>query len=171
MLYQEKPEKKILSKLILAFGGILAGFIIMRIIIVPFSVPDDSMEPNLRKGDTVFILKHVTPDTGDIVLIESTVESSRVMIRRVAASEGDSVEIREKAIQVNGQATTFPWKTSTSDRRAFPMSFTYRDTMPAIKIERKHYFVLCDNLDRGYDSRTLGIIPADRIIGRLLYAY
>ena len=129
------------------------------------------MEPNLGKGDTAFILKHATPATGDIVLMKSAVESNRVMLRRVAASGGDSVEIRDRVIQINGRAAAFSWKTRSTDTRSFPMSFTFRDTMPAVRIERKHYFVLCDNLDLGYDSRTLGIIPADRIIGRLLYTY
>lgn len=171
MYYQEKQGKKIVAKLIMAVGGIIAGFVIMRLVIVPFRVPDDSMEPSVRGGSLAFILKPGTPKRGDVVLVENSAEPGRVMLRRVAAAEGDSVEIREKVFYLNGSAHVFPWKTRASDKRIFPMSFSTRDTMPAIKIERRHYFILSDNLDRGYDSRTIGVIPAERIIGRLVYVY
>ncbi len=171
MYYREKQEKKIISKLIMVVGGIIAGFVIIRIIIVPFRIPDDSMEPSLHSGSIGFILKPGTPSRGDIVLVENSVASGRVMLRRVAAAEGDTVEIRDRVFYLNGSAYSFPWKTRASDKRIFPMSFSSRDNMPAVKIERKHYFILCDNLDRGHDSRTLGVIAEDRIIGRLVHAH
>ena len=169
MYYQEKKERRIVSKLIMVLGGAIAGFIIMRLVIVPFRVPDDAMEPSLPKGSIAIILKPGSPKRGDVVLIENAVDSGRVMVRRVAATEGDRVEIRDRVFHLNGEAFTFPWKTRSSDGRIFPMSFSSRDNMPAVKVERRHYFVLCDNLDRGYDSRALGVIPGDRIIGRLVH--
>jgi signal peptidase I len=168
---EQKTEKRIVSKLIMVGGGIIAGFLITRIIIVPFRVPDDSMEPSLQKGSIAFVLKPGTPVRGDIVLVENSVASGRVMLRRVAATEGDSVELRDRVFYLGGRSYSFPWKTRTSDTRIFPMSFSSRDNMPVVRIKRKHYFILCDNLDRGYDSRTLGVIPAERIMGRVVYVH
>ena len=51
------------------------------------------------------------------------------------------------------------------------MNFTFRDNMPAVKLSRNQYFVLNDDLDRGFDSRTLGVIPGSLIIGRVVYKY
>jgi signal peptidase I len=171
MYQQEKPGSGILIKLLSAAGGIIAGFFICRMIFMPFRVTDSSMEPNLKNGDLVIILKHSAPKRGDIVLIESPVEPGRVFIKRIVGAEGDTVEIRDRVFRFNNERFTFPWKTKSADRRVFPMNFTYRDNMPAVKIVRNHFFVLSDSLDGGFDSRALGAIPGDLVIGRMIYKY
>jgi signal peptidase I len=171
MNYQEKSGPNILVKILSAAGGILIGFILCRVFFVPFHMPDDSMMPNVRKGEALLILKHMEPGRGDIVLMESPVEQGRVLVRRITAMEGDTVEIKNKTFLVNNAAFKFRWKTISSDKRNFPMNFTFRDNMPAIKLGRNQYFVLGDDLDRGFDSRTLGIIPGSLMIGRLIYKY
>ncbi|MBN1495289.1 MAG: signal peptidase I [Spirochaetes bacterium] len=171
MYRQEKQGSGIFIKILSAAGGIIAGFLVCRLFFMPFRVTDSSMEPNLKPGDTAIILKHGAPKRGDIVLIESPVEPGRMLAGRVAAMEGDTVEIRDKVILVNNIRLRFPWKTKSSDRRVFPMNFSFRDNMPAVKLTRNHYFILGDNMDGGYDSRTLGAIPGDCVIGRVIYRY
>ncbi|MBN2158872.1 MAG: signal peptidase I [Spirochaetes bacterium] len=171
MYRQESQLSGILVKIISAAGGIIAGFIICRLIILPFQAPDDSMGPAVKAGDTLFFLKHATLKVEDIVLIESPVEPGRYVIRRIIAGEGDAVEIKDRVFYINNARASFRWKTVSSDTRIFPMNFTYRDNMPAVKLGRKEYFVLSDNLDRGFDSRTLGVIPSDLIIGKMVYSY
>jgi signal peptidase I len=168
---QTKSGLGIIIKIISAVAGIFAGFLICRLIIVPFSMPDNTMKPSVRKGDTVIFLKHTAPKRGDIVLIDSPVEPGRVLIKRVVAVEGATVEIRDKVFFINNDRFEIPWKTTSSDTRVFPMNFSYRDNLPAVKINRNEYFVLSDNLDTGFDSRALGIIRDDQIIGRMIYRY
>ncbi len=158
-------------KIVSAVAGIIAGFLICRLILLPFNVPDNTMNPNLKRGDTIIFLKHAAPKQGDIVLIESPVEPDRVLIKRVLAAEGATVEIRDKALFINNDRFEMPWKTTSTDTRVFPMNFTYRDNLPAVKINRNEYFVLSDNLDTGFDSRALGVIRDDQIIGRMIYRY
>ncbi|HPV42062.1 MAG TPA: signal peptidase I [Spirochaetota bacterium] len=171
MNYQERSGNNILIKIIAAVAGLAAGFIICRTAFLSFTMPDASMEPNLKKDDLVIILRHVTPRKGDIILFKSPAEPGRVLVRRIAAVEGDTVEIKDRVFRVNNGACEFPWKTRSTDRRIFPMNFTFRDNMPAVKIGRGSYFVLSDDLDRGYDSRSLGPIPEDLIIGRMIYRH
>ncbi len=171
MNYQDKSGNGILIKIISAIAGIVAGFIICRIIFLSFTMPDSSMEPNVKKGDLIVILRHMTPKQGDIILFKNPAEPGRVLVRRIAAVDGDTVEIRDKAFRINNSAHHFRWKTKSRDRRIFPMNFSFRDNMPAVKIGRGRYFVLSDDLDRGFDSRTLGPIPEDLIIGRMIYKY
>lgn len=171
MYQQDQQGSGILIKILSAAGGILAGFLICRLFFMPFHVADSSMEPNLKAGDTVIILKHGALKRGDIVLLESPVEPGRMLIRRIAAAEGDTVEIRDKLFLVNNSRFNFPWKTKSSDRRIFPMNFSFRDNMPAVKMTRDRYFVLSDHLDGGFDSRALGAIPGDSVIGRVIYRY
>ncbi len=158
-----------LSKVILVAAGLLAGLVIVRIFIMPFTVGDDTMVPNFRKGDTLFILRHITPKIGDVVLFDSPVEQGKVMLKRVIAAEGDSVEVKDRDLYVNGSRASFSWKTASADSRIFPMSFSYRDNFPVIKLKRKEYFMLGDNLDYAMDSRYFGVVGDDKIIGRHLY--
>jgi signal peptidase I len=167
MHYEEEKKSRLIPGVIFAVAGIIAGFALCRIIIVPFNVPDDSMAPGLHAGDTLIILKHVTPKPGDIILIESPVEPGRYLVKRVIAGEGSTVEIKDKICYVNGDRFTFTWKTESSDSRRFPMSFTYRDTMPPVRIGRNEYFVLDDNLDHGFDSRTFGVVRDGQVVGRM----
>jgi signal peptidase I len=106
---------------------------------------------------------------GDIVLMDSPVEPDRVLVKRVISGEGDTVEVRNKVLYINNKKFDMPWKNRSIDKRIFPMNFTYRDNMPVIKLSRNQYFVLSDNLDHGYDSRNLGPISADSIIGKMIY--
>lgn len=168
---QTKSGLGIIIKIISAVAGIFAGFLICRLTVIPFSMPDNSMKPSLKKGDTVIFLKHATPKRGDIVLIDSPVEPGRVLIKRVVAVEGATVEIRDKVFFINNDRFEIPWKTTSSDTRVFPMNFTFRDNLPAVKINRNEYFVLSDTLDTGFDSRALGVIRDDQIIGRMIYRY
>lgn len=171
MNYQERSGSNLLIKVIAAVAGLAAGFIICRIAFISFTMPDASMQPNLKKDDLVIILRHVTPRKGDIILFKNPAEPGRVLIRRIAAAEGDTVEIKDRVFRVNNGAYQFRWKTASKDHRVFPMNFTFRDNMPAVKIGRGSYFVLSDDLDRGFDSRTFGPIPEDLVIGRMIYKY
>ena len=66
---EKKPiTHSILIKVIFIFTGIVLGFLISRFFFQTFTVSDNSMLPNLQKGDRTVILKIVTPDIGDIVL-------------------------------------------------------------------------------------------------------
>ena len=168
---QTKSGLGIIIKIASAVAGVIVGFLVCRFIIVPFIVPDNTMKPSLKKGDIIIFLKHAAPKRGDIVLIESPVEPGRVLIKRVIAAEGSTVEIRDRAFFINNDRFEIPWKTTRTDTRVFPMNFTFRDNMPAVRISRNEFFVLSDNLDTGFDSRALGIIRDDQIIGRMIYRY
>lgn len=171
MNYQERSGSGILIKILSALAGIIAGFVICRIAFISFTMPDASMEPNVTKGALVIVLRHITPAKGDIILLKNPSEPDRVLLRRVAAVEGDTVEIRDKSFRVNNGAFSFPWKTRSRDTRVFPMSFSFRDNMPALKVGRNRYFVLGDDLDAGFDSRTFGLVAEDLVIGRMVYKY
>lgn len=158
-----------LSKVILAGAGLLAGLVLVRIFILPFTVSDNTMHPNFMPGEKLFMLRHMTPKIGDVVLIDSPVEEGAVMLKRIMAQEGDTVEVKNRVLYVNGKPGEFSWKTQSKDTRIFPMNFSNRDNYPIIKLKRKEYFVTGDNLDYAMDSRFFGVITGDKIIGRYLY--
>jgi signal peptidase I len=171
MPHREHTISNAVIKTILFLGGIAAGFAISRSVFVPFHMPDNSMEPNLQKGDTLIILKHVSPKPGDIVLFNSPAEPGRVLVKRVVSASGDFVEIKDKVLYINNHKFDYRWKTKSSDKRNFPVIFSRRDSLPVTKVGMGEYFVLSDNLDQGFDSRTLGLIRKDSMIGKMIYKY
>ena len=158
-----------LTRTIMLITGIALGFIISGFFIMPFFATDNSMLPNIKIGNLVFILKHVSPEIGDIVLIKSPADAEGVYLKRLIAKEGDAIEIRNKVIYINNKRFRFKWKTQSIDERIFPMNFTYRDNTPSVKIKKNNFYVIGDNLDRSYDSRNFGVIPYERIIGKVIY--
>lgn len=155
----------------MAFAGIILGFLIARMFIISFTVSDESMSPTLTKGSLVYILKHITPGYGDIILFYSPSEPGKVLLQRVIAAEGDTVEVRNKVVYKNNEKARFPWKTISRDARIFPMSVTARDNMPGVKLDENSFFLLGDNPDCSYDSRSFGVIRKESVIGKVIYIF
>ena len=174
MLYRDSKtseELTLLKKAVIVLGGLAAGFIISQIFIIQFVVNDSSMMPAMKKGDRVLVLKAGRPVKGDIVLIDSPVEPGRVSMKRIIAQENDSIEIINKKIFINTMEFSSPWETKSLDSRVFPADFSYRDNMPLIKLNASEYFLLGDNLDFSFDSRSYGIVKEKLIIGKLLFKF
>ncbi len=51
----------------------------------------------------------------------------------------------------------------------FPMKFSFRDNMPPVKLERGEYFMLSDNFNSSFDSRSFGPVKNENITGRVIY--
>jgi signal peptidase I len=147
-------------------AGIIIGYILIRFIFIPYTISDNSMSPGLKKGELIFILKIGKPEIGDIVLIKSPIEPEKVLLKRIIAREGDTIEIRNKIFYRNDKKVKFTWKTISTDKRIFPMKFTSRDNSTSIRMKRKQYFLVGDNLDYSFDSRNFGPIDEEDIIGR-----
>lgn len=149
-------------------AGLVAGVALVRLVITPYAVSDDSMRPGLAAGDRIYVLKWGAVRWGDRVLFASPIEPDRVLLKRVIGVEGDTIEVSGKAIYRNGAKLSAPWNTVSTDRRIFPMSFTGRDNSPTVRIGRGELYVVGDNLDRSMDSRTFGPVRMKSVIGTVL---
>lgn len=163
-------------------------------------VPTGSMKPTIQEGDrvvvnklaydlkvpftTINIVKWDNPKRGDIVVLFSPSDGTR-LVKRVVALPGDRVELRDNQLFVNGQPArqSEPVTAGVSEEQG-PMYvldedlFGYRHKMmvtPAITAQRSwgpetvpanHYFVLGDNRDNSNDSRFIGFIERRRIVGK-----
>ena len=158
-------------KIVMLSAGLLLGLILARVFFFIMTVKTDSMNPALQSGNRLLVSRLASCGKGDIVAMESPVEEGKLLLARIVASEYETVEIRNRIVYINDRVADFPWKTIKNDYSILPMKFTYRDNMPPVKLGRNEFFVMGDNYDKSYDSRTFGAIPGRLIEGKIIYIH
>ncbi len=187
----------------LIFAGILA-LIIRTFVIQPFKIPSGSMLDTLLIGDHLMVNKFIygtkipfsdtrilpirAPERGDVIVFEfpgdhnESYFNRRDFIKRVIGVPGDTVEVRDKKVYVNGEQAdvppegvkpfkfTFPGCSpiGTWDKRA---DEAVRDCMQPVTVPEKSYFVMGDNRDNSADSRFWGFVPEENIKGLAFIKY
>ncbi len=169
----KKKEKSVnpLKILILCAAGILAGFFVCRIFFFSYTVQDSAMDPAVPEGTRILMFRFGTPAPGDLTLAEHPYDEGCLLLRRAAAGPDTRVEIRNKILYLDGKKAEALLQGYSSDPRNLPMSFTYRDSMPAVKTGSSSFFLLGDNRDRSWDSRDFGPVEKDRIKGTVLHIF
>ena len=120
-----------------------------------------NMEPGLQPGDVVILLKTREVKTGEVCAFYF---NNKLLLRRIIAREGDTVEIDEKGfVKVNGEFLEEEGYISEHALGQCDIEFPYR--VPTGQI-----FVLGDNRDYALDSRAtnFGCIAQDEIFGKPL---
>jgi signal peptidase I len=158
------------------FGGIIPIVFVMAALLLhldllisgfrAFSIPSTSMVSALMPGDTIiadmhaYKTKKATP--GDIVLFH---HHGIVLVKRLIATEGDSVSGKDRNIWVNGTEMTEPYVSHTGDATDAMNNFG------PIKVPAGEVFVLGDNRDESLDSRLpeFGSVTNQDIAGKALY--
>lgn len=143
--------------LVLAIPGF---FLCERYVLSTGRVTDVSMLPGLSEGQYFLIQKWVyqirPPRRGEIVVFRPPRKDRWRYVKRVIAVEGDSVLIRSGRVLVNEKPLQEP----------YAKGLTHPDLGPVIVL-RDSCFVLGDNRAESEDSRHFGLIPLDRIEGRI----
>lgn len=137
----------------------LVIFFVARTSIQTYEVFMTSMEPNFTEGDRVVVNKAVywfgEPRRGDVIVFEEPNGSDDDFIKRVIGIPDDTVEIRDRAVYVNGTRLDEPYIITPP---------TY--TMAAITVPEDSYFVLGDNRNYSNDSHNGWFVAADKIHGK-----
>jgi signal peptidase I len=141
-----------------------------------FTVPTTGMEPAIAKGDTITVdtsKAGARPPRGQIVVFRPPNLSDRLFVKRVVAGPGDTIEIKDKLVIVDGSTLTEPCATHT-DALVFPNDPQLgdvrrkRDQMATTTVPAGFVFVLGDNRDNSYDSRYFGPVAIKSITGYVL---
>jgi signal peptidase I len=106
------------------------------------------------------------PARGQIVVFRSSVNHS-LLVKRVIAIGGDSVRVKQGRVFVNGTALAEPYVHHLETYKAGD-DFWPRGDSNAIReivLPQKSYFVMGDNRDISLDSRVLGPISSEMIVG------
>jgi len=140
------------------------------------SVASGSMEPTLEVGSHYLVNRCVYrfhgPDRGDIIVFRSPIDGDTGFIKRVIAVGGDTVELRDKRVILNGKPLEEPY---TIYKRA--KEHLAGDNLGPLKVPEDGIFVLGDNRDESFDSTTwkepktgepVYFLPRENIKGKLI---
>ena len=187
------------------FIALLLCFGIFRTAVADWNpIPSGSMRPTLLEGDVVFVnrlaydlklpLTDVVvarlgePARGDVVTFSSPVDGTR-LIKRIAALPGDTVEMRDEVLYLNGQAARYDAPEPVTEhlvelgaqvpatrwtehlqgherRVQWLEGVTARRNFGPVTVPEGQYLVLGDNRDNSADSRFIGFVPRHLLIGQ-----
>ena len=137
-----------------------------------YTITNEFMAPSFKKGSKVYISHLFSKDKlliGDVILVKVNSDSS-VLLARVVGRKGDRISIKNKKLFRNGnQISETNFVLFTDKRSPFSGSFSKRDNLDEVLVKEKSYFLLADNRDEGIDSRELGLISQDSILGKVLF--
>ena len=112
---------------------------------------------------------------GDVLVFKFPVEPERDFIKRVIGLPGETVEVKERKIYINGTPVDDPHAhyllpASSADYHEVT-SFDVRERYGPVTVPPNHYFVMGDNRDNSQDSRYWGFLPRDLVKGKALVIY
>jgi signal peptidase I len=186
---RKRPQRRHrLLELFESVGVALVLFILLRTFgVQAFRIPSSSMEDTLLIGDFLFITKFEygarvpftdyrlpgfrEPQHGDIIVFqfpgeEDNEQTGLDYIKRCIAVSGQTVEMINKELFVDGVLQLEPYVRHKSDRIN-----RIRDNFGPLVVPEGHLFMMGDNRDNSYDSRSWGALPIERVRGRAFIRY
>jgi signal peptidase I len=171
--------------------AVILALFVRTFIVQAFKIPTGSMENNLLIGDHLLVNKFVFAPTlssiegkllpidpirrGDIVVFKYPEEPDRDFIKRVIGLPGDTIELRNKKVFINGKGLDEPYV-----HFLFPAEegsdgglndFDVRRNYGPVTVPADHYFMMGDNRDNSQDSRYWGFLPRSYVKGKALFVY
>jgi signal peptidase I len=166
--------------------ALLIALLVRTLVIQAFKIPSSSMEDTLLIGDHIFvnkflygyhipytkgrILRFSVPQRGDIIVFVFPEDTSKDFIKRVVGVPGDTIEVRQKRVFLNGRALEEKY-VRYADGDRIDGFIRSRDNLPPVRVPPGKLFVMGDNRDRSYDSRFWGFVDLDAVIGKAMFIY
>ncbi len=145
--------------------AVILAFVIRFFLFQPFYIPSGSMEPTLQPKDRIIVNKFIywvrKPQRGDIIVFKYPRDPSRDFIKRLVGLPGETIEIRDSVLFVNGKKVDQPF---------LPKGLRYGSYGP-IKVPADNYFMMGDNRNNSEDSRVWGTLPKENIVGEAMVVY
>lgn len=153
----------------------LIGLALRIFVLMPYRLKDADMETSLFEGDYLLVnqlaYKFGEPETGDIIVFEHPFKIGESRIGRVIAIEGETAEIIDKMVYIDGELVEEPEQVTHSDHRIIPIKFSNRDFFPPVQVPAGAVHILCDNRDIAQDSRNFGTVNIENIKGQGMFVY
>lgn len=180
-MFREYLEALVIAAIFLRFAN--------TFVVQTFYIPSGSMEDTLLIGDHLFVNRFIYGPAasgvedrllpgrgvqrGDIVVFRSPENPTIDVVKRCVGLPGDSIEVVDKQLYINGKAVDDQSYAVHKDTRVLPdLPFeNTRDNYGPFEVPEDSYFCMGDNRDNSYDSRFWGPLPGHLLKGRPLFIY
>jgi signal peptidase I len=188
--FKKSVAREYLESVVVA---VILALFIRTFVVQAFKIPTGSMETNLLIGDHLLVNKLIySPslvpleskllakkeiERGHVVVFKFPEDPARDFIKRVIGLPGETLEIRDKVVHIDGKPLEEPYARFLEPplRRDDPeyglRSEGTRDNWGPQVVPAGHLFVMGDNRDNSRDSRFWGFLPRDQVKGRALLVY
>jgi signal peptidase I len=183
---KEKKKSKVQEYIEAIIIAILIAVFIRTFIIQAYKIPSRSMVPTLLVGDHLLVNKFIygikipyfrktiiplsNPQRGDIVVFIYPNDRSKDFIKRVIGISGDTIEIKNKKIFLNGREYTDSFGIY-ADTVIYPATIQPRDNFGPVTVPPESLFVMGDNRDESMDSRYWGFVDLKDVEGKAFIIY
>jgi signal peptidase I len=175
LIGEDSSTSRILREWIFVIVVALGAAMLVRVFILQqFYISGPSMETSLFQDDRVLVnkLSYRLHDVkrGDVIVFDRVTTSGGIvehddLIKRVIAVGGDSIQIKKCEVIINGE----PIQEKYLDRPVEGDDLNSRCRvvdMPSLTVPKDQLFVMGDNRNESFDSRSFGPIPKKLVIGR-----
>ena len=181
--------------------AMLLAFAIRVFVVQAFKIPSGSMIPTLLIGDHILVSKlsygiqwpsqckfqaafppvncyasqalieFGKPQRGDVIVFRFPEDEEKDFIKRIVGGPGDTVQLRNKAVVVNGTVLDDKLFTQRIDPGIIDGTINPRDNFGPVTVPEGAYFVMGDNRDQSLDSRFWGFVREEKIRGKAFRIY
>jgi signal peptidase I len=166
--------------------ALLLALFIRTFVVQAFKIPSGSMKNTLLIGDHILVNKFIygiknpfndntwipitEPKRRDIIVFEYPLNPEQDYIKRVIGVAGDTIEIKDKKVYVNGVPQDEKY-TIFLDHRILPPNVQPRDNLGPFTVPEHSLFVMGDNRDNSYDSRFWKFVDLKEVKGKAFILY
>jgi signal peptidase I len=184
--YEKSTVREYFESIVIA---VILALVVRTWVVQAFKIPTGSMENNLLIGDHLLVNKFVFApsagrlehaimpereiERGDVIVFKYPEEPERDFIKRVIGLPGETVELRNKKVYVNGRPLDEPYVhfLEPASNAQEVTSFDVRERYGPVTVPPDRYFVMGDNRDNSQDSRYWGFLPRSYVKGEALMIY
>lgn len=194
-LIKNKILREIVSWIVTILLAVIIAIVINTYIFRISKVDGDSMLQTYHSGETVFVSKlpyvFGEVDRNDVIILDSTLEKrtfftdvyeslkynalsyklfdveqpKKYFIKRVIAVGGDTLQIKEDGVYVNGKLLDEPYV--NNERKPIYTSVS-EELKNGVTVPDDHIFVMGDNRNVSKDSRNIGFVPVNDVLGKVI---
>lgn len=158
--------------------AVVVSLLIRNFVFTLVKVQGESMMPTLQNNDRLYVNRFFySPQKGDVVIFKPASDPDRPYIKRVIATEGDTVFIDFETgdVYVNGNIIDEPYIKDRTTRsgeyiNGLIANGQYSKDNPIV-VEKNKIFVMGDNRNNSKDSRMIGQVPEDELIGGAVFRF
>lgn len=172
---EESWGKSILEIIITVFIFMGIYLLLFKFVLANETVSGPSMQPTFESNDRIIAVRHTKLQRGDIVILKAPDEPGALYIKRIIGLPGDTIEAKNDTVYVNGKALKEPYLTQFKKQlpkgQLYTNNFTLKKQLGVNRVPQNSYFVMGDHRNVSKDSRLIGFIKRDAIVGEVKVRY